>query len=202
MSPRTKEQNEEIRRKRVRQIMDAAAEVYLKKGVLLEIRDVALVAQIGYGTVYHYYRNKHELFIDMLEDALELSRVHLAASPRVSDHPVQRLRRMVRSLLIMWMEYPGTFILYKTLSENTPLVPEEQMRSIMDTFQHQLYAPLVKLLEDALPATQSEQAEIRCNWLLASLVGCASLYVHRYRSDMDVEAVVDAILGGFIPKEG
>ncbi|ALP39358.1 TetR family transcriptional regulator (plasmid) [Paenibacillus sp. IHB B 3084] len=71
MSPRTKEQNEEIRLRRLAQIRKAAADVFLNKGPLLEIRDVAVQAGLGYGTVYHYYSNKGDLLHDLLWDALE-----------------------------------------------------------------------------------------------------------------------------------
>jgi AcrR family transcriptional regulator len=71
MSPRTKEQNEEIRLRRLAQIQKAAADVFLNKGPLLEIRDVAVQAGLGYGTVYHYYSNKGNLLHDLLWDALE-----------------------------------------------------------------------------------------------------------------------------------
>ncbi|ANS74500.1 TetR family transcriptional regulator [Paenibacillus yonginensis] len=71
MTPRTKEQNEEIRLQRLTQIRKAAAEVFLNKGPLLEIRDVAAQAGLGYGTVYHYYGNKGDLLNDLLWDALE-----------------------------------------------------------------------------------------------------------------------------------
>ncbi|MGG4343332.1 TetR/AcrR family transcriptional regulator [Paenibacillus lautus] len=71
MTPRTKEQNEEIRLRRLTQIRKAAADVFLNKGNLLEIRDVAAQAGLGYGTVYHYYSNKGDLLYDLLWDALE-----------------------------------------------------------------------------------------------------------------------------------
>ncbi|GIO98541.1 hypothetical protein J14TS5_36270 [Paenibacillus lautus] len=71
MTPRTKEQNEEIRLQRLAQIRKAAADVFLNKGPLLEIRDVAAQAGLGYGTVYHYYSNKGDLLYDLLWDALE-----------------------------------------------------------------------------------------------------------------------------------
>ena len=71
MTPRTKEQNEEIRSRRLAQIRKASADVFLDKGPLLEIRDVAAQAGLGYGTVYHYYSNKGDLLHDLLWDALE-----------------------------------------------------------------------------------------------------------------------------------
>ncbi|MEK4979210.1 TetR/AcrR family transcriptional regulator [Bacillus sp. FSL K6-6540] len=87
MTPRTKEQNEEIRLRRLAQIRKAAADVFLNKGPLLEIRDVAAQAELGYGTVYHYYSNKGDLLHDLLWDALERTgewlEVPLNAPPKV-----------------------------------------------------------------------------------------------------------------------
>ncbi|WP_145038095.1 TetR/AcrR family transcriptional regulator [Paenibacillus sp. Y412MC10] len=88
MTPRTKEQNEEIRLRRLAQIRKAAADVFLNKGPLLEIRDVAAQAELGYGTVYHYYSNKGDLLHDLLWDALERAgewlETPLNAPPQVS----------------------------------------------------------------------------------------------------------------------
>ncbi|MGG4142380.1 helix-turn-helix domain-containing protein [Paenibacillus algorifonticola] len=79
MTPRTKEQNDEIRLRRLAQIRKAAADVFLNKGPLLEIRDVAAQAGLGYGTVYHYYSNKGDLLQDLLWDAFERAGEWLAA---------------------------------------------------------------------------------------------------------------------------
>ena len=86
MTPRTKEQNDEIRLRRLAQIRSAAADVFLNKGPLLEIRDVAAQAGLGYGTVYHYYSNKGDLLQDLLWDALERAGGWLAPleAPRAS----------------------------------------------------------------------------------------------------------------------
>ncbi len=70
MTPRTKEQNEQIRIRRMAQILKAAADVYLDKGMLMEIRDVAAEAGLGYGTVYHYYKNKADVLHDLLAQAM------------------------------------------------------------------------------------------------------------------------------------
>lgn len=94
MTPRTKEQNEEIRLRRLAQIRKAAADVFVNKGPLLEIRDVAAQAELGYGTVYHYYSNKGDLLHDLLWDALERAgewlETPLNAPPQVSPASQQR----------------------------------------------------------------------------------------------------------------
>ncbi|MFZ5351108.1 MAG: TetR/AcrR family transcriptional regulator [Bacillota bacterium] len=72
MSPKTKEQNEAIRSMRKSQILKAGMEVYLEKGVhAMEMGDVAQRAEVGRGTVYHYYKNKYELMKDVIRLSME-----------------------------------------------------------------------------------------------------------------------------------
>ncbi|GGF62011.1 hypothetical protein GCM10010912_03950 [Paenibacillus albidus] len=98
MTPRTKEQNEDIRLRRLAQIRKAAADVFLNKGPLLEIRDVAAQAGLGYGTVYHYYSNKGDLLYDLLWDALERAGGWLEAPLEVPlKVPLQALLEVPRA---------------------------------------------------------------------------------------------------------
>ncbi|ASS65375.1 MULTISPECIES: TetR/AcrR family transcriptional regulator [unclassified Paenibacillus] len=94
MTPRTKEQNEEIRLRRLAQIRKAAADVFLTKGPLLEIREVAQQAGLGYGTVYHYYTNKGDLLHDLLWDALERASGWLGGSVEAPED--NRLEAMLK----------------------------------------------------------------------------------------------------------
>ncbi|WP_337926755.1 TetR/AcrR family transcriptional regulator [Paenibacillus caui] len=68
MSPRTKEQNEEIRRQRKKEILQAAILVYAEKGYsATEIGDIATKAGLARGLVYHYFENKQALFRELYE---------------------------------------------------------------------------------------------------------------------------------------
>ena len=69
MSPRTKAQTDQIKAKRKAQILDAAYQVFSQKGFhLTTVADVASKAGVSYGIVYHYYRNKEELFWAVFEN--------------------------------------------------------------------------------------------------------------------------------------
>ncbi|RCX23081.1 TetR family transcriptional regulator [Fontibacillus phaseoli] len=87
MTPRTKEQNEQIRIRRMAQILKVAADVYLDKGMLMEIRDVAAEAGLGYGTVYHYYKNKADVLHDLLAQAMNRAEEILRLSSPVVAVP-------------------------------------------------------------------------------------------------------------------
>lgn len=68
MSPRTKEQNEEIRKQRTQEILQAAILVYSEKGYAAsEIGEVAERAGLARGLVYHYFTNKQTLFRELYE---------------------------------------------------------------------------------------------------------------------------------------
>lgn len=72
MSPRTKEQNEEIRKQRTQEILQAAIHVYAEKGYAAsEIGEIAERAGLARGLVYHYFKNKQTLFRELFEHVME-----------------------------------------------------------------------------------------------------------------------------------
>lgn len=187
MTPRTKEQNEEIRLRRLAQIRKAAADVFLNKGPLLEIRDVAAQAGLGYGTVYHYYSNKGDLLYDLLWDALERAGGWLEAPLEApAEGPVAAAS--VR-LLQLWAEDHALYLLNKLAGEGFAALPEARSTPLSAAYRREVLAPLAELLEtgraeDGAAASGGNAAEPpyrlqRAEMLLAALVGCASLALRR-----------------------
>jgi AcrR family transcriptional regulator len=93
MSPRTKEQNEKIRRTREREILEAARRVFSEKGFhATRMSDIAHAAGVSQGTLYHYFRSKDDLFLalcsiwaDLMEAGIRaLSEEHMSASDKLS----------------------------------------------------------------------------------------------------------------------
>jgi AcrR family transcriptional regulator len=67
MSPRTKEQNQQIRRERQAQILNAARQVFAGQGFhAARMSDIAQAAGVSQGTLYHYFRSKDDLFMGLL----------------------------------------------------------------------------------------------------------------------------------------
>ena len=74
MSPRKKEQNEQLRETRRLQILDAALTVYVRFGYNgADMDAVSAQAGLAKGLVYYYYRTKQDLFREMFQWALEKS---------------------------------------------------------------------------------------------------------------------------------
>lgn len=176
MAPRTKLQNEEIRLQRLAQIRKAAAVVFLDKGPLLEIRDVAAQAGLGYGTVYHYYSNKGDLLYDLLWDALERTEEWLASREAskdrnfsiaaVEDNGNTAAANFQSSscetsagaelgpaaaagvrLLQLWAEDHALYLLHKLAGEGFASFPEARSTLLSEAFCRQVLEPLSALLE-------------------------------------------------------
>ncbi len=65
--PRSPAQNEEIRQARRVQIMDAARQVFARRGFhATRMSDIASAAGVSQGTLYHYFQSKDELFLSLL----------------------------------------------------------------------------------------------------------------------------------------
>ncbi|WP_144938966.1 TetR/AcrR family transcriptional regulator [Paenibacillus sp. 32O-W] len=199
MSPRTKEQNDAIREMRMNQIMQAAAEVYLEKGIQLEIRDVAVKAELGYGTVYHYYKNKHMLLEDLLWDAL--NRTESAVMPALTGVGGGLLKAESFSGLLLreCIQDPSVFILLKTVADNFHHFPGNRFSKLFADFQERIYLPFVEMIREGFGSKSPEKT---ANLIFGSLVGCAALNIHHnMRNEMDVEGFVDMIFSGIQLKE-
>jgi len=67
MSPRTADQNREIRQARQEQILQAARQVFATQGFHnTRMSDIAQAIGVSQGTLYHYFRSKDELFLAVL----------------------------------------------------------------------------------------------------------------------------------------
>ncbi|MCM3628244.1 TetR/AcrR family transcriptional regulator [Paenibacillus glycanilyticus] len=199
MSPRTKEQNEVIREMRMTQIMRAAAEVYLEKGIQLEIRDVAVQAELGYGTVYHYYKNKHMLLEDMLWDAL--NRTESALFPDVTGDggSLRKAESFSRLLLRECVQDPSVFILLKTVADNFHQFPGNRFIKLYTEFQERIYLPFVGMIREGMGSSSPEKT---ANLVFGSLVGYAALNIHHnMQSEIDAEGIVNMIFSGIRPRE-
>lgn len=203
MTPRTKEQNEDIRLRRLVQIRKAAADVFLNKGPLLEIRDVAAAAGLGYGTVYHYYSNKGDLLHDLLWDALDRAREWLKSSPMAEPElplkiPLEGSAAGVR-LLQLWAEDHAIYLLCKQAGEGFPSLPDARSSPLTAEFRREVLTPLSTMLGTGLTADSlsagGEAADPQhglqhTEMLLAALVGCAALSLRRGQLNEDATEIV------------
>lgn len=182
MSPRTKEQNELIRIQRREQILDVAARSYFRTGGSFDIRDVAREAKLGYGTVYHYYPNRHLLIEDLLGSGFEKCEQVIEKWANISSRNLddRNVLTYCKALLQLWQSDASAYLVYKMAAEHYAGLPEKDRYHAKRRFMERLYVPLQKI-------TQCEGDSV--DHMLAVLVGCCGLYYYAGNSDLDVDRI-------------
>lgn len=69
--PRNIERDQQLREERRRQILDAAAKVFARKGILAKISDIAAEAGLSHGHVYNSYKSKEEILLAVIKQGQE-----------------------------------------------------------------------------------------------------------------------------------
>jgi AcrR family transcriptional regulator len=199
MCPRTKEQNERIRMQRKEQILEAAARAYFRSGGGFDIRDVAGEAGLGYGTVYHYYPNRHLLIEDVLGSGFERCAAAIAdwthsRAPADRGQAGDRLLAYCVSLLRLWQTDARAYLVFKMAAEHFTGLPKKGRLEAKRRFMEQLYAPI-----QLIAACEDD----RVDHMLAILVGCCGLsyYADAPAPEPDIDRIARLAMHAYHTKE-
>lgn len=105
--PKTEEQNQQIVDKRKEQILEASLEEFSQKGYSgTKISDIVKRAGISQGLLYHYYKSKDELYLAVIEKAIESS---MALSQMVVQYNLSGWNAIVAitEWVIQWLKSGG-----------------------------------------------------------------------------------------------
>ena len=98
--PRTKQQNEEIKKVTTAHIKDVGLRLFAHKGLAAtSIADIAGVAGISVGLMYHYYRSKEELYNDLIATAIAESTEGLMRIAELDALPMEKVRLFTSQIL-------------------------------------------------------------------------------------------------------
>lgn len=132
---RSKEQNERMRESRKEKIRNAALLQFVKQGLFAtRIQDIAAEAGIAQGLLYHYYASKDEIFVDLINDALDKT---IEASYSVRDmetEPGEKIRFALEKL-VETIEDSQTFLdtcRLITQATNSTAIPLEAQNLILE----------------------------------------------------------------------
>lgn len=151
---RSKEQNERMRETRKEKIRNAALLQFVKQGLsATRIQDIATEAGIAQGLLYHYYPSKEEIFVDLINDALDKT---IEASYLVRDmetRPGEKIRFALEKL-VETIETSQTFLdtcRLITQATNSTAIP----RQAQDFIQQKRNIPY-QVIEKIIAAGQIE----------------------------------------------
>ena len=151
---RSQEQNERMRESRKEKIRNAALLQFVKQGLFAtRIQDIAAEAGIAQGLLYHYYASKEEIFVDLINDALDKT-IDAAYSVRDMETGPGEKIRFALERLVDTIENSQTFLdtcRLITQATNSTAIPMEAQ----DLIQEKRNIPYL-VIEKIMAAGQKE----------------------------------------------
>lgn len=149
--PRSKQQNQQIKDERRRQIMDAAVKIFAEKGLSATmISDIAAACDLSYGLIYHYFHDKEELFITLVERALHGGLALTESAQTLPGTPWDRLRFVCAEMMDGLRTRPEYFriIMQAQLSDS----PSSAVRKLVSDIGERVWVNISNLIHEGQEA--------------------------------------------------
>jgi AcrR family transcriptional regulator len=145
MAPRQEEANQRIKDERREQILKAALQIFARKGLAAaRISDIAAAAGLSYGLVYHYFRDKEELFVELVQRAVEGGLRVAQDALEAEGAPVERLHALCEEMVEGVRDNPE-YPLIVMQAINQELLPEAT-REPIGRLSEQTYQTVSELI--------------------------------------------------------
>lgn len=96
MAPRSKEANERIKDERRSAILLAALKIFTRKGFsAAKMSDIAEEANVSYGLVYHYFKSKEVVYLELIEHAINSLECVIEQAELDEEEPIDQIRKII-----------------------------------------------------------------------------------------------------------
>jgi AcrR family transcriptional regulator len=153
MAPRQEEANQRIKDERREAILTAALHIFARKGLAAaRISDIAAAAGLSYGLVYHYFRDKDDLFVELVQRAVGGGVMVTQAALDAKGPPIERLHALCEEMVEGVRDDPEYLLLViqATTQESLP----EDAREPIARLSEQTYQNLTALIRECQAAGQ------------------------------------------------
>lgn len=107
MSPRSTLANQRLHEEQKERILSAALPLFAQKGlVATKMADIASAAEMGYGSVYHYFPDKEAIFTALIERMIQESSQHMQEALALPGTPWERLQWWLSRTMIWVRKHP------------------------------------------------------------------------------------------------
>jgi AcrR family transcriptional regulator len=105
MRIRDRAKRKELTQTRQTQILDAASEVFSKKGFAhTQVDEIADLASLGKGTIYRYFKDKKKLFSAVVDRGLEDLKTTIFIEMDKTEDPLGKIETVMRTYLSFFEE--------------------------------------------------------------------------------------------------
>jgi AcrR family transcriptional regulator len=183
-------------------ILGAAVQLFARRGYeSASMRELAALAGCSPANLYHHHRSKYDIFVQLMRRAMELHLAGLRAALEEHADPVEQLRHVLTSHLLLHMERPEVRLLRSDLH---PLHGDELRQFIAqrDEYERGVRAIATRACDMGLADVEDPKLAV-----MAALAACTQ--VDRwYRPDGELSSAevarrtADFLLAGFGVRAG
>ncbi len=130
---RNKELNRKIKDERKEQVLTHALRLFATKGLAAtRISDIASASGMSQGLVYHYYRSKEDIFVEIISNAFEKINTASLELERLPLSPREKIRLTLETLLqgLVSHEDTGLYYLLIAVATASEAIPNEAKKII------------------------------------------------------------------------
>lgn len=107
MSPRSPQANQRLHEEQKERIRSAALPIFAQKGLAAtKMADIASAAEMGYGSVYHYFPDKEAIFTALIEQMMQESIQHTQEALALPGTSWERLQWWFSRTMIWVRKHP------------------------------------------------------------------------------------------------
>ena len=135
--PRTKEQFRSIKNETRARIQEAGLRLFVNKGLLgASVSEIATLAGISKGLMYHYYPSKEDLYSDLVGTAIQSSNEFMQRYRTIELTPAEKIKQISLQMVavIQQTEETAQFFVFVNRSMLEENVPEKALEYIQQAY--------------------------------------------------------------------
>ena len=157
----------------------------------IQIRDVALAAEVALGTLYRYFSSKEHLYAAVLQEWAAFGRPRASRGPQAAQ-PAERIRRRTHAVIRAIERQPQFFKVYVLLQTST----DPNARQLLAEFAQSAQTTLAKEFEELDPVDAEDSAIML--WSIVNTLVTEAIY--RGGSMREVHRIADRFIDLLSPR--
>ena len=183
-------------------IAQAAKEVFAESGYQgATLEEIAQRAGMSKATIYIYYKNKDDLFLQVVEELVNSAMASTAQEATTARPPIEKLYAMVRSKMEFYERERDFFRIYLNEKHGLEVAPKDPHKRALREMYLQGIQTLAKVIQEGIDAGMLRPLDSRrLAFFLQEMMN--TVHVHRIQGkaktsvDEDVELLLDLFLHG------
>ena len=187
-------------------IAQAAKEVFAESGYQgATLEEIAQRAGMSKATIYIYYKNKDDLFLQVVEELVNTAMAIAAQEATTAKPPVEKLYAMVRRKMEFYERERDFFRIYLNEKHGLEVAPKDPHKRALREMYLQGIQTLAKVIQEGIDAGVLRAIDSRrLAFFLQEMMN--TVHVHRIQGkaktsvDEDVALLLDLFLHGAIQR--